>query len=80
MLSDATGFEVCQQLRQADCFVPVLMLTARIEERDRIRRLSEGADDYLTKPFSAKELMARLRALLRRSYSAGQEILAIVAG
>ncbi|MEO0409270.1 MAG: response regulator transcription factor [Cyanobacteria bacterium P01_A01_bin.135] len=71
MLPDTNGFEVCQQLRRMECFVPILMLTARVEERDRIRGLSMGADDYLTKPFSAKELMARLSALLRRSYSAG---------
>ncbi|MEM6838413.1 MAG: response regulator transcription factor [Cyanobacteria bacterium P01_C01_bin.120] len=71
MLPDANGFEVCQQLRQKECFIPILMLTSRGEERDRIRGLSAGADDYLTKPFSAKELIARLSALLRRSYTAG---------
>ncbi|MDB9527140.1 response regulator transcription factor [Oscillatoria sp. CS-180] len=71
MLPDANGFEICQQLRQKECFVPILMLTARGEERDRIRGLSAGADDYLMKPFSAKELIARLSALLRRSYTAG---------
>ncbi|MEL6552788.1 MAG: response regulator transcription factor [Cyanobacteria bacterium J06621_11] len=71
MLPDAIGFDICKKMRQESCFVPVLMLTARIEESDRIRGLTVGADDYLTKPFSAKELIARIQALLRRSYSAG---------
>jgi len=71
MLPDLNGFEVSQALREAGCFVPVLMLTARAEESDRVHGLASGADDYLTKPFSVKELIARIRALLRRSYSVG---------
>lgn len=71
MMSDLDGFQVCQQVRAAGCFVPILMLTARVEEGDRLKGLAIGADDYLTKPFSAKELIARVKSLLRRAYSAG---------
>jgi two-component system, OmpR family, response regulator BaeR len=60
------GFAVCRALR-AESRVPVLMLTARIEEADRINGLDLGADDYVCKPFSPRELVARVRALLRRS-------------
>jgi DNA-binding response OmpR family regulator len=66
MLPKMTGFEVCKRLRDDGCAVPVLMLTARGEEWDRVHGLDLGADDYLTKPFSLKELKARIRALLRR--------------
>jgi DNA-binding response OmpR family regulator len=59
------GVEVCRQLR-ADGDVPILMLTARAETEDRVAGLDSGADDYLTKPFERKELLARIRALLRR--------------
>jgi len=65
MLPGIDGFEVCRQLRVADRWVPVLMLTARSEVTDRIRGLDGGADDYLGKPFSFLELTARLRALIR---------------
>ena len=69
MLPNMNGFEVCRKLR-ADHFVgPILMLTARGEESDRVRGLDLGADDYVTKPFSVRELMARVRALIRRSQS-----------
>lgn len=71
MMPDLDGFQVCQQVRAAGCFVPILMLTARVEEGDRLKGLAIGADDYLTKPFSAKELIARVKSLLRRAYSAG---------
>ena len=65
MLPDIDGFEVCRQIRmRAD--TPILMLTARGEETDRIVGLELGADDYLPKPFSPRELQARLRAILRR--------------
>lgn len=66
MLPKMDGLEVCRRLR-ADSDVPVLMLTAKGEELDRIVGLEMGADDYLTKPFSMRELMARVRALLRRA-------------
>ncbi|WP_373543019.1 response regulator transcription factor [Chamaesiphon sp.] len=71
MLPDLNGFQVCRALRTAGCFVPILMLTARADETDRIDGLTSGADDYLAKPFSVKELVARLKSLLRRSYSIG---------
>ena len=65
MLPDLDGFEACRRIR-ASSDVPVLMLTARGEETDRIVGLEIGADDYLPKPFSPRELLARLRAILRR--------------
>lgn len=61
------GFEVCQRLRQTDPRLPILMLTARTEEKDRVHGLSVGADDYLTKPFSLDEFLLRVRGMLRRS-------------
>lgn len=67
MLPAQDGFTVCARLRQANPGIPVLMLTARSEESDRIRGLETGADDYITKPFSMRELMARVKALLRRA-------------
>lgn len=67
MLPKLDGFSVCRELRQRGLRTPVMMLTARGEVNDRIRGLDEGADDYLTKPFSGRELAARIRALLRRS-------------
>ena len=66
MLPGMTGFEVCKRLRTAGVWSPVLMLTARDAVEDRIAGLDSGADDYLTKPFSFAELLARLRALTRR--------------
>jgi two-component system OmpR family response regulator len=66
LLPSLDGFEVCRRIRGAGCWVPVLMLTARVELRDRVRGLDSGADDYLAKPFSFDELFARLRALIRR--------------
>ena len=67
MLPKLDGFEVCRRLREAGRWAPVLMLTARDGVGDRIAGLDVGADDYLVKPFSFGELLARLRALLRRS-------------
>jgi DNA-binding response OmpR family regulator len=67
MLPRMSGLELCRRLRAEDVHVPVLVLTARGEEADRVRGLDMGADDYVTKPFSMAELMARVRALLRRS-------------
>jgi DNA-binding response OmpR family regulator len=66
MLPGMSGFEVCRKLREAGQRVPVLMLTARDAVEDRVAGLDHGADDYLTKPFEFRELLARLRALLRR--------------
>ncbi|MBK6519196.1 MAG: response regulator transcription factor [Polyangiaceae bacterium] len=67
MLPDTNGFKVCEELRRWDAFVPIIMLTARSQEVDKIRGLDAGADDYMTKPFSVGELTARMRALLRRA-------------
>jgi two-component system, OmpR family, response regulator len=66
MLPGTDGFEVCRRLREAGTWSPVLMLTARDAVEDRVAGLDAGADDYLTKPFSFAELLARLRALARR--------------
>jgi two-component system OmpR family response regulator len=67
MLPSRDGFEVCDALRERDCWAPILMLTARGQVGDRIRGLDAGADDYLAKPFDFGELLARLRALVRRA-------------
>ena len=66
MLPGIDGFEVCRQLREGKVWSPILMLTARDSVQDRVAGLDRGADDYLTKPFSYAELLARLRALARR--------------
>jgi len=69
------GLEVCRRLRRSGSRVPVLMLTARDEVENRVAGLDAGADDYVTKPFALEELLARLRALLRRSTPGGGEAL-----
>jgi DNA-binding response OmpR family regulator len=66
MLPGMDGFEVCRILRK-EMAVPILMLTAKTEEIDKVVGLELGADDYITKPFSIRELMARVRAMFRRS-------------
>lgn len=66
MLPELSGFEVCRRLRELELKIPVLMLTARDAVEDRVTGLDHGADDYLTKPFEFRELLARMRALLRR--------------
>ena len=66
MLPDITGFELCGRIRTANKKTPILMLSALGQELDKVRALELGADDYLTKPFGVAELMARVRALLRR--------------
>jgi two-component system response regulator RegX3 len=79
-LPDGSGFDVCRELRR-DSEVPIIMLTARGEETDRIVGLEVGADDYVVKPFSARELVARIRAVLRRARPAeppaGDEVLEV---
>jgi DNA-binding response OmpR family regulator len=65
-LPDGTGFDVCESIR-AGSSIPIMMLTARGEEEDLVRALELGADDYLTKPFSPRTLLARVKALLRRA-------------
>jgi DNA-binding response OmpR family regulator len=70
MLPRLSGYELCRKLRAEGLNTPILMLTARGEEADRVLGLDLGADDYVTKPFSIRELMARVRALLRRTTAA----------
>src|SRR5246127_5062331 len=67
MIPGRNGFEVCRELRKSGQRLPILMLTARDAVEDRVTGLDHGADDSLTKPFEFRELLARLRALLRRS-------------
>jgi two-component system copper resistance phosphate regulon response regulator CusR len=77
MIPGRDGFEVCRELRAAGSGVPVIMLTARDAVEDRVEGLDSGADDYLTKPFEVAELLARLRALLRRGKSVRAERVAV---
>ena len=67
-LPDISGFDVCRILRSEGSRVPILMLTARDEEMDKVLGLELGADDYVVKPYSLRELISRIRALLRRAY------------
>lgn len=66
MLPGMDGLEVCKRIRQQDSYIPMLMLTAKSEELDKVLGLELGADDYLTKPFSVRELIARIKAIFRR--------------
>src|SRR3954469_23927447 len=80
MLPDVNGYKVCEDLRRWNPFVPIIMLTARSQEVDKIRGLDAGADDYVTKPFSVGELIARLRAIFRRAArpaETAQEVFAV---
>jgi DNA-binding response OmpR family regulator len=74
MLPRMSGYDVCRTLRGEGVTTPILMLTARGDESDRVLGLDLGADDYLTKPFSIRELLARVRALLRRTQAAASSI------
>ncbi len=73
MLPGINGFEICRRIRKGDRRLPILMVTARSDETDRVSGLDLGADDYLTKPFSLPELLARVRALLRRASASREE-------
>lgn len=75
MLPGLSGFEICRMMRgeSSTATVPIIMLTARTEEDDRVRGLELGADDYLMKPFSPRELVARIRAVLRRAQPYGSD-------
>lgn len=77
MLPDMNGYRVCETIRETHPNTPILMLSARGQETDKIRGLDVGADDYVTKPFSIGELIARIRALLRRTERAGSATLRI---
>lgn len=83
-LPDGNGFDLCREVRQADPLlvrhdpdVPILMLTARGEDVDRVRGFQRGADDYLTKPFHYPELIARVNALLRRTQGAARDVVQV---
>ena len=67
MLPDVNGYAVCEELRRVNAIVPIVMLTARSQEADKVRGLDAGADDYVTKPFGVNELIARMRAIFRRA-------------
>jgi two-component system, OmpR family, response regulator MprA len=75
LMPGVDGLEVCRRLRRSGSSLPVLMLTARAEVENRVEGLDAGADDYVTKPFALEELLARLRALLRRTTTDGTEVL-----
>lgn len=66
MLPEMNGFDVCRKVRESGCAIPIIMLTAREEEADKVLGLELGADDYITKPFSMRELLARVKANIRR--------------
>ena len=72
MLPRASGFELCRTVRARDARIPIIMLTARTDETDRVLGLDLGADDYVSKPFSVRELLARVRAQLRREGVIGE--------
>lgn len=77
MLPSASGFDVCRLLRKQND-VPIIMLTARAEETDRVVGLELGADDYITKPFSMRELMARVKTVLRRTHTGAMSTESVV--
>jgi len=72
MLPKLTGFDVCKELRKAGKNIPIIILSARAEESDKVLGLELGADDYVTKPFSPRELLMRVRAVLRRAETGGK--------
>src|SRR6185295_13198389 len=74
MLPQKDGFEVCREIRRAGIQTPILILTARGEEAEKLLGFEHGADDYVTKPFSPREIRARIKALLRRSTAAEPEV------
>jgi len=71
MMPGASGWDVCREIRASDPLLPIIMLTAKGDERDKVIGLEAGADDYMVKPFGARELIARVNAALRRSRAAG---------
>ena len=73
MLPDMNGYQVCQEIRQQKRTTPIIMLTAKAQDYDKIRGLEVGADDYMTKPFSVGELLARVKAILRRTGQYGRQ-------
>lgn len=79
MLPGMSGFDLCKKSRAAGITTPIIMLTAKGEEIDKVLGLELGADDYITKPFGLRELLARVKALLRRSSQSGEQSAAIIA-
>jgi DNA-binding response OmpR family regulator len=80
MLPDLNGYQVCEEIRGFNQVVPIIILTARGQESDKVRGLDAGADDYVTKPFSIAELLARIKAIFRRlhkSAGGGEEVITI---
>lgn len=73
MLPEMSGFDVCKKAREAGHDVPIIFLTAKSEEIDKVVGLELGSDDYITKPFSIRELLARIKAVLRRNIGAGRD-------
>jgi len=71
MLPDLNGYQVCEEIRAFNQVVPIIILTARGQESDKVRGLDAGADDYVTKPFSVAELLARIKAIFRRLHKTG---------
>ncbi|MBX4188637.1 response regulator transcription factor [Candidatus Saccharibacteria bacterium] len=71
------GLDICRQVREADIHTPILMLTAKDQTRDKVEGLNSGADDYLIKPFSFEELLARIRALMRRPAATASTVLKV---
>ncbi|QHT71777.1 response regulator transcription factor [Rhodocytophaga rosea] len=80
MLPDLNGFDICKQIRSHDIRIPILMLSAKSEEIDKVLGLELGADDYLTKPFSIREFIARVKAIFRRSESQTLSLQEVPAG
>jgi len=74
MLPDINGYQVCEEIRRQKNKTPIIMLTAKAQDYDKIRGLEVGADDYMTKPFSVGELLARVKAILRRTGQYAQQI------
>jgi len=77
MLPKMNGLEICRQLREQQIQTPILMLTAKSQIEDKIKGFNSGADDYLTKPFAFEELLARVRALVRRPQKSASEVITI---
>lgn len=77
MLPEISGLEICERLRNNNIQAPILMLTAKGQIRDKVKGLNTGADDYMTKPFAFEELLARVRALIRRPKNAVQETIRV---
>lgn len=78
MMPEMDGYEVCRRIREVDCRIPILFLSAKTSELDAVVGLELGADDFIRKPFTAKEVMARIRSALRRAYpEKGERILTL---